>query len=148
MLTQHVAAQPPIKARSEALESHFRPLQRAGYIMDKDSTMFPSRISQEALTLSTDATAHPVSKHSFKSNRRHRCQRASNYWQHLALSLLLLPVRASSRSKNLSFWTQPQFRLSQYTQANTSNTLTGWAFAPTLTTPCSDGHMAGGAAKC
>ena len=148
MLPQHVAAQPPIKARSEALESHFRPLQRDGYIMDKDSTMFPSRISQEALTLSTDATAHPVSKHSFKNNRRHRCQRASNYWQLSALSLSLLPVRASSRSKNLSLLTQPRFRLSQYTQANTSNILTGWAFALTLTTPFSDGHMAGGAATC
>jgi hypothetical protein len=57
-------------------------------------------------------------------------------------------VRASSRSKNLSSLTQPQFRLSQCKQANTSNTLTGRAFSPTSTTPLTDGQMAGEASSC
>jgi hypothetical protein len=57
-------------------------------------------------------------------------------------------VRASSRSKNLSSLPQPQFRLSQCKQANTSNTLTGRAFSPTSTTPLTDGQMAGEASSC
>jgi hypothetical protein len=63
-------------------------------------------------------------------------------------------VRASSRSKNLSLLIQPLFRLSQHTQANTSNLLTKWAFAPTSTPsifkvpPQYDGQLAGGEASC
>ena len=157
MQPQHVAAHSSTNAPSEALESHFRSTRRDGYILNKDSTMLPTGISQEALTLSKGATAHSVSKHPFSSNRRLRCQRASNYWQHSALSLLLLPVRASSRSKNLSWLTQPLFRLSQYTQANISNLPKGnlstkWAVAPTSTTSPdfgpTTGRKTGGAVPC
>ena len=157
MQAQYVAARPSTNAPFEALESHFRPLQRDGFIFNKDSTMLPTGISQEALTSSKDASAHSVSKHPISSNRRHRCQRASNYWQHSALSLLLLPVRASSRSKNLSCLTQPLFRLSQCRQANTSNLPKGnlstkWAVAPTSTTSPNFcpifGSIAGGAVSC
>ena len=82
------------------------------------------------------------------SDRRYRCQRTSSFWQHSALWSSLPPVRASSRSKNLSLLTQPRFRLSQYTPANTSNTLTRWALSPASTTPQTDGHLAGEAASC
>jgi len=143
MQAQDVATQVLPKVRYEAFESQVRRLELSGYISNKDYTMFPAGISQEPLTSSKGASTHSVSKHQFKSDRRLRCQRASNYWQHSALSLSLLPVRASSR-----LLTQPQFRLSQCTQANTSNTLTGRAFSPTLTTPLTDGQMAGGAASC
>ena len=136
------------KVRYEAFESQFRRLELSGYISNKDTTMLPAGIFQEPLTSSKGAPTHSVSKHQFKSDRRLRCQRASNYWQHSALSLSLLPVRASSRSKNLSSLTQPQFRLSQCKQANTSNTLTGRAFSPTSTTPLTDGQMAGEASSC
>jgi hypothetical protein len=51
-------------------------------------------------------------------------------------------VRASSRSKSLSWLSQ--FQLSQSKPANISNILTGWALAPTSTTPLgfglNDGH--------
>ena len=143
MQAQDVATQVLPKVRYEAFESQVRRLELSGYISNKDYTMFPAGISQEPLTSSKGASTHSVSKHQFKSDRRLRCQRASNYWQHSALSLSLLPVRASSR-----LLTQPQFRFSQCTQANTSNTLTGRAFSPTLTTPLTDGQMAGGAASC
>ena len=143
MQAQDVATQVLPKVRYEAFESQVRRLELSGYISNKDYTMFPAGISQEPLTSSKGASTHSVSKHQFKSDRRLRCQRASNYWQHSALSLSLRPVRASSR-----LLTQPQFRLSQCTQANTSNTLTGRAFSPTLTTPLTDGQMAGGAASC
>lgn len=143
MQAQDVATQVLPKVRCEAFESQVRRLELSGYISNKDYTMLPAGISQEPLTSSKGASTYSVSKHQFKSDRRLRCQRASNYWQHSALSLSLLPVRASSR-----LLTQPQFRLSQCTQANTSNTLTGRAFSPTLTTPLTDGQMAGGAAAC
>lgn len=148
MQPQDVATEALPKVRYEAFESQFRRLELSGYISNKDTTMLPAGIFQEPLTSSKGAPTHSVSKHQFKSDRRLRCQRASNYWQHLALSLLLLPVRASSRSKNLSSLTQPQFRLSQCKQANTSNTLTGRAFSPTSTTPLTDGQMAGEASSC
>ena len=143
MQPQDVATQVLPKVRYEAFESQLRRLELSGYILNKDSTMLPAGISQEPLTSSNGASTHSVLKHQFKSDRRLRCQRASNYWQHSALSLSLLPVRASSRSL-----THPQFRLSQCTQANTSNTLTGRAFSPTPTTPLTDGQMAGGASSC
>jgi hypothetical protein len=143
MKPQDVAQGPLPKCRYEAFESQLRPSQWEGCILYKDSTMLSAGISQEPLTSSKGATTHSVSSHHFKSDRRLRCQRASNYWQHSALSLSLLPVPASSRSKNLSLLTQPQFRLSQYTPANTSNTLTGRAFAPTPTTPLADTQMLG-----
>ena len=149
MQPQYVAMRSAPKGCFEALESQTRRIERDGCILDKDSTMLQTRISQETLTLSTVATTHSVSKHPFSSNRRLRCQRASNYWQHLALSSLLLPVRASSRSKNLS-WSS-QSRLSQSKPANTSNTFTEWASAPTLTKPHADANpqdynrVAGGA---
>ena len=148
MQPQDVATEALPKVRYEAFESQFRRLELSGYISNKDTTMLPAGIFQEPLTSSKGAPTHSVSKHQFKSDRRLRCQRASNYWQHSALSLLLLPVRANSRSKNLSSLTQPQFRLSQCKQANTSNTLTGRAFSPTSTTPLTDGQMAGEASSC
>ena len=148
MQPQDVVTEALPKVRYEAFKSQFRRLELSGYISNKDTTMLPAGIFQEPLTSSKGAPTHSVSKHQFKSDRRLRCQRASNYWQHSALSLLLLPVRASSRSKNLSSLTQPQFRLSQCKQANTSNTLTGRAFSPTSTTPLTDGQMAGEASSC
>ena len=148
MQPQDVVTEALPKVRYEAFESQFRRLELSGYISNKDTTMLPAGIFQEPLTSSKGAPTHSVSKHQFKSDRRLRCQRASNYWQHSALSLLLLPVRASSRPKNLSSLTQPQFRLSQCKQANTSNTLTGRAFSPTSTTPLTDGQMAGEASSC
>lgn len=148
MQPQDVVTEALPKVRYEAFESQFRRLELSGYISNKDTTMLPAGIFQEPLTSSKGAPTHSVSKHQFKSDRRLRCQRASNYWQHSALSLSLLPVRASSRSKNLSSLTQPRFRLSQCTQANTSNTLTGRAFSPTSTTPLTDGQMAGEASSC
>ena len=148
MQPQDVVTEALPKVRYEAFESQFRRLELSGYISNKDTTMLPAGIFQEPLTSSKGAPTHSVSKHQFKSDRRLRCQRASNYWQHSALSLLLPPVRASSRSKNLSSLTQPQFRLSQCKQANTSNTLTGRAFSPTSTTPLTDGQMAGEASSC
>ena len=143
MQPQDVVTEALPKVRYEAFESQFRRLELSGYISNKDTTMLPAGIFQEPLTSSRGAPTHSVSKHQFKSDRRLRCQRASNYWQHSALSLSLLPVRASSRSL-----TQPQFRLSQCTQENTSNTLTGRAFSPTSTTPLTDGQMAGEASSC
>ena len=140
--------------RFEALETHVRLSVRYACIFHKDSPMLPSGISQETLTSSTGALVQDALKRLFRSDRRLRCQRASNYWLHSASSLLLLPVRASSRSKNLSLLTQPLFRLSQHRQANTSNLLTKWAFAPTSTLtgfktpPQYDGQLAGGAATC
>jgi hypothetical protein len=148
MHPQDVATEALPRVRYETFEAQVRRLEPGGYISNKDSTMLPAGISQEPHTSSKGASTHSVSKPQFKSDRRLRCQRASNYWQHSALSLSLLPVRASSRSKNLSSLTQPQFRLSQCTQANTSNTLTGRAFTPTPTTPLIDDQVAGGAASC
>jgi hypothetical protein len=148
MHPQDVATEALPRVRYETFEAQVRRLESGGYISNKDSTMLPAGISQEPHTSSKGASTHSVSKPQFKSDRRLRCQRASNYWQHSALSLSLLPVRASSRSKNLSSLIQPQFRLSQCTQANTSNTLTGRAFTPTPTTPLIDDQVAGGAASC
>ncbi len=69
------------------------------------------------------------------SDRRYRCRRASNFWQHSAFWSPLLPVRASSRSKNLSWLIQSRSAKSPFTQASTSNSHTGWASAPALTQP-------------
>lgn len=154
MAPLYVAQSTGIFHRFEALETHLCLSVRYAYIFHKDSPMFPSGLSQETLTSNTGVSVQSALRHLFISYRRLRCQRASNYWLHSALSLLLLPVRASSRSKNLSLLTQPLFRLSQHRQANTSNLLTKWASAPTSTltgfkaSPRYDGQLAGGAATC
>lgn len=59
-------------------------------------------------------------------DRRPRCPRASKSFFPLA-SLLLLP-HARSKRKRLFTLTQPQSRLSQCTQASTSNTFAGRTF--------------------
>lgn len=79
------------------------------------------------------------------SDRRYRCQRASNFWQQWALWSSLLPVRASSRSKNLSWLIQSRSAKSPSSRANSSKRhialrrVTGRAFAPVLTAPSAGG---------
>jgi len=70
------------------------------------------------------------------SYRSYRCRRTSNCWQPSASWSWLLPVRASSRSKNLSWLIQNRSAKSPSTQANTSKRQSaGRAFASVLTLP-------------
>lgn len=143
MQHQNDATEVQTKSHYEAFESHIRRLELSGYILQKDSaTMIPG-ISQDPLTPSNSASAHSVSVPQFNSDRRLRCQRVSNYWQHLALSLSLLPVRANRKLEN-----QHQFRLNQRRPANTNNISTGRAFSPAPTTLLNDCQMAGWASSC
>lgn len=140
MRPQYVAPDSSYNVRVEAFESQFRRLQRDGYILHISSPIVRAGIPQEPLTSNTGAKAHSASKHLITSDRRPRCQRASNYWQHSALSLSLQLAPAMSQ-KNLSLLNR--FRSSQHTQANTNNipngVLTlGWAPAPTPITSSYD----------
>ena len=67
------------------------------------------------------------------SDRRYRCRRTSNFSQCSALWLRLLPARASSRLKNMSWSIQSRSAKSPFTRASTNKSQTGWAFAPVLT---------------
>ena len=140
MRPQHVAPRPSTNCAPDAQATQIRPfaggLFCCGYLFDTISRNCTARKIQDFLTSVPWSKAHVASAGHIQSDRRLRCRRASNFWQHSALSPWLLPVRASSRSKNLSLLIQSQSRSSRHTPVNTSNSgLTGRAFAPTPTTP-------------
>lgn len=146
MQPQHVALSTSSNGSPDAQATQIRrlsaPLAACGYLFDADSTISGPKETQDFLTSLRGGRAHVASNRSIESYRRLRCQRASNFWQHSALSPSLLPVRASSRSKNMWLLIQSRSRSSQHTPVNTSKTgFTGRAFAPTPTTP----EMTGGA---
>ncbi|MFT6022860.1 MAG: hypothetical protein ACI9PY_000971 [Ascidiaceihabitans sp.] len=143
MQPQHVAPHCSSNGSPDAPATQIRASEPCGYLFDTISRNYGARKSQGFLTSVPRSRARVASKGHFLSDRRLRCQRASNYWQHSALSLLLLPVRASSRSKNLSWLIQSRSRLSRHTPVNTSKTgLTGRAFAPTPTASLIKGSAA------
>lgn len=146
MRPQYVVIQPLLDNAFEALESQIRRLHCNGCLSLRKSPMLSKGISQETLTLVEGTAVRSVPMSILKSDRRHRCQRASNYWLHSVLSLWLRPVPVSKKLKNL-LWSSP-FRKSQYKLVNTSNTLVEWALAPTLTLLPSDGHLVGRTAIC
>jgi len=129
--------------------------------------------SNESQNLSTDLSTYPASSHTGSmpvggacarpfiiagkmagftepsrrtSDRRYRCRRASNFWQHSAFWSPLQPVRASSRSKNLSWLIQSRSAKSPSSQANTNKRQTGWACASILTPTATATPANGGAA--
>jgi len=133
MHTQYLAARSSSTKKVAALESHN---------LATDLSTYPRRICSDMMQL--DLT-HVRSNHiagnmaGFRnltrttSDRRNRCQRTSNLWQCLAFWPQQLPVRASSRSKNLS-WLSPSAK-NPCTRVSTSKRHTGWASAPVLTQP-------------
>lgn len=134
MDTQHVAAHFLCGQVFEALKTQLRRLGGCGYLFRTFSPMIPQGNSNRSPTSLEGVGAHFASLQVIESDRRLRCQRASNCWQPSVLSPLLLPVRVSSRPKNLSWLIQSRSARNRHTQASTSNrTATGQAFAAALT---------------
>ena len=134
MHTQYLADRTSCERVLATLESHKLPT---------DLSIYP-HLPHFGIVKTGGASARPNSiagqmagftpKPRITSDRRYRCRRTSNFSQCSALWLPLLPARASSRSKNLSWLIQNRSAKSPFTRVNTSKSQTGWASAPILTT--------------
>ncbi len=117
----------------EALPSHIRRLNDARYQCADKSPNLASREPEISLTSEPRRRGHIASCRFIPSHRRLRCPRASNSWRWLAL-LPPLQLAQAGRPKTSSWsLTQSPSRLSRYTQANSSNDLSGQACAPVPT---------------
>lgn len=134
MHPQHLAAQPQSATATAALESHFRRLGSSPYAMAMNCSKVTARNTDVSLTSNPGSSWHEAVSDPLNSDRRLRCQRASNYWPHSALSQPFQLAPQSSR-KNTSWLHPSPSRLSPYTQVSTSNTFRGQARAPASTSP-------------
>ena len=130
MQPQHLAAQCSCECSIEALPSQTRRLHRAGYVFAADCSMVTSRTTQVFLTSVTVRVRQFNDARTTHTDRRLRCQRASNSWQPLVSSPLLLPVRPARPKKNMLLSSPSPSRLSQHTQVSTSKRTPDRPFAP------------------
>lgn len=139
MDAQYVAHRCSCDGGFEALKTQLRRLPACGYLFRAFSPMLGHGNSNRTPTSLEGVGAHFASLQVIESDRRLRCQRASNCWQRSVLSPWLLPVRVSSRPKNLSWLIQNRSAKNRHIQVSTSNrTATGQAFAAALTTTLDD----------
>lgn len=139
MRPQNMGFRPAISGKNEALESHYRRLNRTRYQWQITSCNVPARNTHVSLTSESGCARHLAVLHPITSYRRLKCQRALNCWQH---SALLRPSQLAQASKTTNMLLLPPSpsRLSQLTQVSTSKTTSirksGQAFAPVLTPRC------------
>ena len=134
MQPQHLARGPSCAPQTAALESQCRRSERPPYaIQPACGNVFP-RNTHVSLTANHGSNRHEAVSGPSNSDRRLRCQRASHFWPHSALSQPFRPAPPSSKKNMLLSHPSPS-RLSQYTQASTSKTCRGQAVAPVLTHP-------------
>lgn len=131
MQPQHLARGPSYAPQTAALESQCRRSERPPYaIQPACGNVFP-RNTHVSLTANHGSNRHEAVSGPSNSDRRLRCQRASHFWPHSALSQPFRPVPPSSKKNMLLSHPSPS-RLSQYTQASTSKTCRGQAHASVL----------------
>lgn len=130
---QYIAARPRRGRRSDALASHSRRLAQPQYHSLRLSNNNVLRNTHVYLTSESGCVRHFVVPCPTNSNRRLRCLRASNCLQCSASLPPSQHAQADRPKKNTLLLTQSLSRLSQHTQASTSNCLQGQAFAPVLT---------------
>ena len=138
MKPQYIGAKQALRPANEALESHCRRLNCTRYQWQITSSNVPSRNTQVSLTSESGRARHQAVPRPINNDRRLRCQRALNCWQHSALLQPYRPAQAAKQTKN-TLWLHPSLsRLSQLTQVSTSKTTNGFkvgqASAPVLTT--------------
>jgi len=136
MQPQHLAQGAACALPTATLESHSCRLERAPYAIQPACGKVFARNTRVSLTANPGSNWHEAVSDPSYSDRRLRCQRASHFWPHSALSQPFRPAHPSSKKNTLLSHPSPS-RLSQYTQASTSKTCRGQAHAPvlTLTTP-------------
>lgn len=133
MQPQHLAVHFSCGQNTAAFASQPQPLQRAGYVFASDYLMVPARNTQVSLTSVTGRARQFNNARATHIDRRLRCQRASNSWQPLVSSPLLLPVHQARPKKNMLLSSPSPSRLSQHTQVSTSKLAPGQAYAPVPT---------------
>lgn len=133
MQPQYLAVRFSCGRNTEALPSQSCRLRRAGYVFGSDYLMVPARNTQVSLTSETERARQFNNARSTHIDRRQRCQRASNSWQPLVSSPLLLPVHPARPKKNMLLSSPSPSRLSQHTQVSTSKLAPGQAQAPVPT---------------
>ncbi len=152
MKPQYMGGNPLSCKEIEALESHSRRLMRIRYQWQITSCNVPSRNTQVSLTSESGCARHEAVPRPINNDRRLKCQRALNCWQHSALLRPSRLAQAARLTKN-TLWLHPSpSRLSQLTQVSTSKTprgsAAGQAFAPVLTVTFPPRIPTVGAASC
>lgn len=132
MQPQYLAQSPLVERATAALPPHLCRLKSSPYAISRNCGNVWARNTQVSLTSKPGSHWHEAVSDPSNSDRRLRCQRASQCWPHSALSQ---PFRhAHQSSKKNMLWLHPSpSRLSQYTQASTSKTCRGRAYAPVPT---------------
>lgn len=133
MQPQYLAVQFSSGQNTATFATQPQPLQRAGYVFAADYLMVQSRNTQVSLTSETGRARQFNNARSTYIDRRQRCQRASNSWQPLVSSPLLLPVHPARPKKNMLLSSPSPSRLSQHTQVSTNKLAPGQADAPVPT---------------
>lgn len=133
MQPQHLAVNFSCGRNTEALPSQTRRLRQAGYVFSADYLMVRTRNTQVSLTSETGRARQIYKARATYIDRRQKCQRASNSWQPLVSSPLLLPVHPARPKKNMLLSSPSPSRSSQHTQVSTSNLASGQAVAPVPT---------------
>ena len=129
MRPQHLARPACKVSQIEALPSQTRRLIDTGYASSPLSTMVQTRNTEVSLNSETGRVRQYNNARPPYSNRRLRCQRASNSWQPLVLLPLCPHVRPDSQTRNSSWLSPSPSQLSQHTPANTSKRNLGQASA-------------------
>lgn len=130
MQPQHLAPCFSCERNNEALPSQTRRLVLAGYVFALNCSKVAPRHTQVSLTSETGRARQFNDARPLIIHRRHRCQRASNFWQPLVSSPWFPHAHPARPKKNTLWFSQSPSRLSPYTPASTSKLAWGRAFAP------------------
>ena len=142
MKPQDLGASRVSNAQNEALESHCRRLSEIPYQWQITSSSVRSRNTQVSLTSESGRARHQAVPRPTNIDRRLKCQRALNCWQHSALLQPYQPAQAVKQTKNTLWLHLSPSQLSQLTLVSTIKTTRGskggQASAPVLTfsRPC------------
>lgn len=120
MQAQYVAIQRSPFGQNDARTPQTARFKGGRYQMNTFSRMFRTRNTQVSLTSEPGFARHEAVPGPFETNRRHRCQRASNSWQQSVSSPLLALVQAGRPTRNTWWLSQSPSQSSQHTQASTS----------------------------
>ena len=120
MQPQDVATATPYRQGSATFAPQPARAPRAAFIFSTKSTSLRLGYSQDTSNPRLGQAGQTCSVNNEKKTRRNRCQRASKQCWPLALSQLL-QLAQKSLKKNMLLLSQRRSRLSQHTQANTSN---------------------------
>lgn len=132
MQPQHVETGCAATRANEALASQNRRLKAQAYQSHPVLRILAAGNTVVFPTSEPGRAGHVAVRRSINNNRRPRCPRASNCWQHSALLPLYRPAQAAKPKKNTLWLTQSRSRLNQPTQANTNKPVAGQAIAPVL----------------